>query len=503
MHGCIDQRGFDEYFIWNPKFRKTGWYLDSWGEDAPTPEAAPLSPATRSMQEEIQKNDPGFKGPLPHMDYGALPDSDEPKMADTIRADWAVEFLKRDHEKPFFLGFGLYAPHKPNFAPRKYFDLYPLDEIALPEVKKDDWDDLPPNLTKRYAYRRGREDALIEKYGIRKEQVQGYLASLSYADAMIGRVLDQLEKSPYRDNTVIVLWSDNGYHNGEKGLWAKHTLWERTSHVPLIWAGPGVTKGARVDATVSLLDVYPTLTELCGLPSNPDVEGDSLAKALADPSSASDKTVLQTDLFHHSLINQQWRYTRYEDGEVELYNLKKDPNEWDNLAGNSEYNELLERFEKQLPHDPAEPGLMPHRDLRMVLSGEKVKWEPIKGQHVASELASDMVESRLDWCTFRFGETLSPGKEYFVEFEGKGIGPGRICGMALHYHRIDGTYGGMIHSFRPIDRVRNGRIYTQSVVLDSLPDDIAYAKVAVVISQTGKWEDREYNTVSQNIKIGK
>ncbi len=179
------------------------------------------------------------------MEWGVLPNEAEEKMADTICANWAVEFLRTKHVpggKPFFLGFGLYAPHKPNFVPQKYFEMYALKDIEQPGMYPGDLDDLPPLLRKKTIARKNYVDTPMRQLMCGKKAVHGYLAALTYADAMVGRVLDALDDGPYADNTIVVLWSDNGYHLGEKGCWAKHTLWERTSNVPFIWAGPGIAQ---------------------------------------------------------------------------------------------------------------------------------------------------------------------------------------------------------------------------------------------------------------------
>jgi arylsulfatase A-like enzyme len=214
------------------------------------------------------------------------------------------------------------------------------------------------------------------------DAIHGYLACVSYADAMMGRVLDALEASPYADNTVVVFWSDHGYHLGEKGDWGKHTLWQRTSRVPFIWAGPGVARGARPDGTVSLIDMYPTLVELCGLPKpRQELEGVSLAKVLADPASARDRDVFLPHMVRgeYAVINRDWRYIRYgEDGE-ELYDLRRDPNEWTNLANSGEHEAVKERMRRVAPQTFAPPGvsLNPKKDL--VVEGDTFRWERGKG----------------------------------------------------------------------------------------------------------------------------
>ncbi len=238
-----------------------------------------------------------------------------------------------------------------------------------------DLDDLPPLLKKKTIARKNRDDKVIRDLKSGRKMVRGYLAALSYADAMVGRVLDALEAGPYSDNTIIVLWSDNGYHLGEKGCWAKHTLWARTSNVPFIWAGPGVAKGATVDTTVSLLDTYPTLLELCGLPTNPANEGLSLVSTLKNPDSATDRTVLQCNHDSFSLINQQWCYTRYGSGEEELYNVSKDPHEHNNLAQTPERADIIAAYRQKVPTRLAPQGHSPKSGtLRARYEGDSFQW---------------------------------------------------------------------------------------------------------------------------------
>ncbi len=385
MPGFIDVRGWDEYFHWSDHGKKKGWHLDSWGGDAPLPDEIPASPIAKYLfEKELRRNpDKEPKKLNSHMEWGILPDEKEEEMADTLCANWAAQFLKTyDGDEPFFLGFGSYAPHKPNFVPQKYFKMYPLHEVEQPGMEPGDLNDLPPVLQKKMLNRRKHIDTPVRELKSGRKAVRGYLAALSYTDAMVGRVLDALAESPYADNTVIVLWSDNGYHLGEKGAWAKHTLWERTSNVPFIWAGPGVAEGEIVDTTVSLLDIYPTLIELCGLPENPENEGVSLAAALDDPASAKDRLVVQcADIDQFALINQKWRYIQTAQGEEQLYDLERDPQEHTNLAGRPELAETLKSFAARLPVDVADPGLRP-KDLRLSITGDTFKWQEKKGKGV-------------------------------------------------------------------------------------------------------------------------
>jgi arylsulfatase A-like enzyme len=381
MPGFIDMRGWDEYFHWNPACKKRGWGLDSWEAPAPLPVRVPFSPVIQHMTgaEPIETATAAKRPKVDsHMEFGPLANEDEPKMADTICTKWAAEFLGAKRDKPFFLGFGLYAPHKPNYAPQKYFDMYPLAKVKAPKPHPGDLDDLGPETKKHFLRRKKRVHDHVVATKCRKRAVQGYLAALSYADAMIGRVLDALDAGPHADNTIIVLWSDNGYHLGEKFAWAKHTLWERTSNVPLLFAGPNVSRAAVVDTTVSLLDVYPTLTDLARLPANKDAEGISLAPVLCDPKSAKDRTVIQTaGPGEFSMINQSWRYIHHASGEEELYDLKADPDEHHNLAGKPGSAKVLTDFRTRSPKEFAKQGMGIHAgNLRPRFKGERFEWRP-------------------------------------------------------------------------------------------------------------------------------
>lgn len=366
MPGSIDVRGWDEFHLRKPSQRKEGWSLDNWTEETPFPDPFPASVFNEGKE---------IKGGL-FLEWAGLPNEKEEKMADTIRVNWAVEQLKKKHDKPFFLACGIYAPHFPNYCPQKYFDLYDRDKIELPPYKADDLEDLPERM-KKAKTARSKIHKELEAKGAVKDAIHGYLACMSYADAMMGRVLDELEKSPYADNTIVVLWSDHGYHHGEKYDWGKHTLWERTSNVPFIWAGPGVKKGVVVDVTASLIDMYPTFVEMCGLPK-PDqkLEGVSLKETLAKPEAAKDRDVYLPYMApgEYAIINKNWRYITYgKDGE-ELYDLKADPNEWANLANDSKYDETKQLLRKSAPKKfaAAAPKRTIGKDL--IIEGETFRW---------------------------------------------------------------------------------------------------------------------------------
>ncbi len=365
--GAIDKRGWTDFFLRTQTQRETGWPLDSWGPDTPFPHPFPNSVYNEGRE---------IKGGL-FLEWGAILNEKEERMADTKRANWAVKQLQQKHEKPFFLGVGFYAPHFPNYCPQKYFDLYDPEAIALPPYKADDLTDLPDRIRK-IKTARSRIHQKLERLEAVDDAIHGYLACISYADAMIGRVLDALDASPYAENTIVVLWSDHGYHHGEKGDWGKHTLWERTSNVPYIWAGPGIAQGIQTDVTVSLIDTYPTLAERCGLPQpNQILEGVSLAKTLADPAVAEDRDVFLPHMEpgEYAVINRDWRYIHYGEHGEELYDLKKDPNEWTNLAGDSAYESLKAGMRQIAPETFAAPGTKFNVKRDLVLEGESFRWE--------------------------------------------------------------------------------------------------------------------------------
>ncbi len=365
--GAIDQRGWTEFYLRNQSQRENGWPLDSWSDETPFPDPFPSSIYNRGQQ---------IKGGL-FLEWGAISNDQEEDMADTIRINWAVKKLREKHENPFFLAVGIYAPHFPNYCPQKYFDRYDIDQIALPPYKKDDLDDLPPKI-KKIKTARSRIHQRLESLDAVDDAIHGYLACMSYADAMMGRVLDALEASPYADNTIVVLWSDHGYHHGEKGDWGKHTLWERTSNVPFIWAGPGVARGAKSDVTVSLIDMYPTLVDMCGLPA-PDqkLEGESIASTLTDPTQATDRNVYLPHMHpgEFAIINRNWRYIRYGDDGEELYNVIEDPNEWHNLASNPEHTDLKKQMRSYAPQTFASPATKLNARKHLKIRGETFRWE--------------------------------------------------------------------------------------------------------------------------------
>jgi len=282
------------------------------------------------------------------MRFGPLDCRDE-DLRDGRIVQYGIDQLRREHDRPFFLAVGLHKPHLPWNVPRKYFDRHPLAEIRLPPHREGDLDDLPPSGV-RMARPRGDHRAILES-GRWKEAVQAYLASISYADALVGRLIDALDRSKFRDDTIVVLFGDHGWHLGEKEHWRKFALWEESTRAPLIWVAPGVTRaGAACDRTVDFMGIYPTLTDLCGIATPGHVEGPSLRRLLEDPRSAWDRPALTTYRFrNHAVRSEGWRYIRYANGDEELYDERADPFEWSNLAADPRHAAIKAELAGSLP----------------------------------------------------------------------------------------------------------------------------------------------------------
>jgi arylsulfatase A-like enzyme len=289
-------------------------------------------------------------------DWGPL-EANDADMGDSQIADWAAERLQQKHDQPVFIGIGFYRPHIPLFAPKKYFDLYAGLNIQVPTVKNDDLADLSPTGRKWAieAITAGAHETVV-KHNQWQSAVLAYLACVSFIDAQIGKLLDSLASGPNADNTVIVLWGDHGWHLGEKRHWGKWTGWQRSTHVPLIIAPPKNTAAglyqtnAKCYEPVSLIDVYPTLIDLCGLPSRDALSGQSLAPHLKNPKQTTNRVVITTfDEGNYSLTGSHWHYIRYADGNEELYDSQGDPNEWTNLAADEKHRGIIAEMHQRLP----------------------------------------------------------------------------------------------------------------------------------------------------------
>jgi len=282
-------------------------------------------------------------------DWGAYPERDE-EMPDFKTAAYAIGKLKEKHDRPFFLAAGFCRPHVPWYAPQKWFDMHPVENIQTSPYLPGDMDDVP-EMGRRIAEvpMMPTTEWAIEN-GEWKNIVQAYLACSTFADAQVGKVLDALRESEYANNTVVVLWADHGYHLGEKNRFAKQAIWERDTRTVLIFKAPVARPAGRCEAPTQLLDIYPTLLELCGLPPNPQVEGDSLVPLLKNPAAEwNEIAVTSYGKGNVSLRDRTHRYIVYEDGSEELYDMVKDPNEWANLADNPEYAAIKARFKTAVP----------------------------------------------------------------------------------------------------------------------------------------------------------
>ena len=284
--------------------------------------------------------------------WGVL-DVDDSEMNDYAMADYAIDYLSQEHDKPFFLACGIFRPHMPWQVPRKYYDMYPRDRIHIPDVPEGDLDDVPPAGVKMAKPQGDHKN--VTSTDNWPYAVQAYLASVTFADAQIGRVLDALDRSPHKDNTIIILWGDHGWHLGEKEHWRKFALWEEATRVPLMVVAPGVTSpGARCERTVDLMNVYPTLCELCDLPVPDHAEGVSMAALLKDPGAAWDRPAVTTHgRGNHAVRSERYRYIRYANGEEELYDHDVDPMEWKNLAGEGSLAAVKGDLARWLPKSEA------------------------------------------------------------------------------------------------------------------------------------------------------
>ena len=314
-------------------------------------------------------------GNHPLMDWGVFPHRDEDKQ-DYKVASWAVEQLKTmPKDQPFFLAAGFFLPHVPCYATQKWFDLYPDDDSVLPRIKDNDRDDTPR--FSWYLHWSLPEPRLkwVRDNKQWRNLVRSYLACTSFVDAQVGRILDALETAGLADNTIVVLWGDHGWHLGEKGITGKNTVWERSTRVPLLFAGPGVKAGQRCTRPAELLDLYPTLIELCGLKSRNDLEGISLVPQLQNAKAKRERPAITShNQGNHGIRSERWRYIRYADGSEELYDHQNDPHEWTNLAGNPRFAAVIEEHRKWLPRidRPPAPG-----SARRILTYDKATDEAV------------------------------------------------------------------------------------------------------------------------------
>jgi len=382
-HGNMpDPRGWDEYYpsplnhmpeYWLPaRDEKSGEVVfrltdNEIREDSPTGESMVMPPFERMYLA---------------FDFSPLPVATE-ETGDYRSVEWiSRQFQKEHHAKPFFLAAGIYRPHLPWYVPQVYFDKFPIEDIQLPALLKTDLNDIPDE-GQRIARNRYHEH--VTEAGLWKEAVQGYLASINYADALVGKLLADLDASPYADNTIVVIFSDHGWQLGEKEHWRKFALWVNVLNTVLMVRAPkgslgltgGSLEGGACERNVSLMDLFPTLTELAGIEAKPGISGRSLVPLLENPNSNWDYPVVSIfDEHHYSVIDGDWHYIRYAEGGEELYNLAEDPDEWTNLAPLPENEGRKAAMAKAIPNSQA-PLIQTERfRWSQVLRGEYDLYEP-------------------------------------------------------------------------------------------------------------------------------
>ncbi|MHC4399904.1 MAG: sulfatase [Planctomycetota bacterium] len=322
----------------------------------------PLSSVPR-FDPDPESGIPGFQGwYLGKEAFRYSGQNDRDLTPDELSAQWAVEVLQRPHDRPFFLGVGFNRPHVPMYAPKKYFDLFPLNEIELPPYLSDDFRDCARALLD--ADHKGLQNfRLLHAAGgerMWKRWVQAYLANVAFVDDQLGGILDALQKSRHARNTIVVFTSDHGFHMGEKDWLFKNSLWEESTRVPLVIVAPEAAQpGGRCDHPVSLIDLYPTLIDLCGLPSNPNaggndyaLDGHSVRPFLESPEDGTwdgpSAALTMLGQRHFSIRTRHWRYTLCNNGEEELYDHRNDPHEWHNLASSPQTDDTRKELREQL-----------------------------------------------------------------------------------------------------------------------------------------------------------
>lgn len=399
------------------------YFIDaqSWDEYFPAKETE--DPFPRTMYPKKRPVNLPKGGPWQYIetDWAALDATDEEYGGDYLVSEWIGQQLDRVHEKPFFLACGIYRPHEPWFVPKKYFEPFPLESIQLPPGYLDnDLEDLPATGKKKGP---NRYFAHIQEHDQWKQGIQGYLASIAFADAMVGRVLAALEEGPNADNTIVVLWSDHGWHLGEKQHWQKFTPWRVCTRVPLIIRTPDAARVGNVaregqqtneprvcNKPVNLQSLYPTLVELAGLAPKESCDAPSLVPLLKDPMAhwPHKSITFLNKPNSYSISDTDWRYIHYENGDEELYHISADPYEWINLAFPGAYEERLANFRSSAPTDFKE--YVPASDASL----PKLAW--------TAASTSDAPASKPDGSTFDvvfINERPEPVKVYWMNRTGE------------------------------------------------------------------------------------
>ena len=438
------------------------YFIDagSWDQYFPRKETENPFPRTRYPDQRPVSLPRGGPWQYVETDWGPLDVTDREFGGDWSVSEWIGEQLKKKHDRPFFLACGIYRPHEPWFVPKKYFEPFPLEEIKLPPgYKIDDLDDLPNE-----GKRRGpnRYFAHIRKHTQWKQAIQGYLASIAFADAMVGRVLDALDAGPNRNNTIVVLWSDHGWHLGEKQHWQKFTAWRVCTRVPLMVRVPkdtiglksGTKPGTVCDQPVNLLSLFPTLIDLAALPRKESNNAPSLLPLLKDANARWDHVAV-THLNrpgNYSISERNWRYIHYANGGEELYHIKQDPFEWTNLAQRQKHVDKLKSFRMKAPTNFAK--YVPAKKKKL----SQLKWHPLNtGSLPKSKPTGDPMDVHLK------NDSNQPVVIYRVDKKGK-----------RH------SYGTLESGWFKPYRARSGEIW---LVVDQENEALGYFKMGNQISE--------------------
>jgi iduronate 2-sulfatase len=344
------------------------------GLDDPPSWMAKFNPRGRDKDDEpkIFSLTPGQFGGTPSW---LAADGEDREQTDAIGAEMTIKLLEENKDKPFFIACGFYRPHTPYVAPKKYFEMYPTQRVGVVETPSGDLDDIP---VAALASRRTDMDERLQR-----EARQAYFASITFMDQQVGKLLDALDRLKLRDKTVVVFHSDHGYHLGEHGcLWQKQSVFEESARVPLVISSPNQkSAGKGTKALAELVDVYPTVAELCGLKAPANLPGKSLVAQMNDPSQAgkgyaltqvrrggggggkaknkATPTEKQTEkqkskagpgFIGYSLRTDRYRYTEWDEGKqgVELYDHEKDPQEYTNLAKDAQHADTVKQLSTKL-----------------------------------------------------------------------------------------------------------------------------------------------------------
>lgn len=342
------------------------WAFDIWEQESgdQKPQRDKLTSRTEGIVDGVKIENQKYTG-LSGTDFAWAPTiSEKEKTIDYRTAQWFAKQLQTDFEKPFFMAVGIAKPHLPWYVPQEYFEMYNLDSVKIPEYKLDDLDDiLTPTGKKKFS---PTDDFLWVQQDEKlfKGAVRAYMASTSYVDDCVGIILDALKKSKYEGNTIIVIWGDHGWHLGEKLRFRKVTLWSESTRMPLIIRTPGMKQKSECNKVVNLIDLYPTLIELCDLPKRDILDGRSIAPLLKNPNKKWPYPSITTEAGGSFTVNDEnYRFTKYNDGTQELYDLKKDPMEWTNLIrlNDKEALKAKAKLEKWIPNTSA-PDLPSNQD---------------------------------------------------------------------------------------------------------------------------------------------